>query len=84
MPTSPIVCAVDFAEPSDRALEHAIALAKSLDAPVLAAALRSLLTDDAQLSLLTRQASAREFPRTLKFDASGQRFHTAAASTPTI
>lgn len=36
MPTSPIVCAVDFAEASDRALEHAIALAKSLDAPVLA------------------------------------------------
>jgi universal stress protein A len=36
MPTSPIVCAVDFAEPSDRALDHALALAKRFDAPVIA------------------------------------------------
>ena len=36
MSTSPIVCAIDFAEPSDRALEHALTLAKSLGTSVLA------------------------------------------------
>lgn len=36
MPNSPIVCAVDFAEPSDRALAHALSLAKRLGSSVIA------------------------------------------------